>query len=685
MSAVLAAPPELNPQQQQAVSHGAGALLILAGPGSGKTLTVAERVARLVRDGADPRRILLLSFSRRAAQELERRAGRAVHRMLGLGASRPAPRLPWAGTFHGIGARLLRDEAAALGLAADFTILDRGDAEELMGLQRQALELDARRRRFALPATCLAIYSRVVNSRRPLADVLRDDYPWCADDGDDLRRLFGAYCAAKHDRHLLDFDDLLLHWWQMMQEPSVAARVAARFDHVLVDEYQDTNRLQAAIVHALSPDGRGVTVVGDDAQSIYGFRAAEPRNILDFPAQYPAPARVVTLERNYRSTQPILDCANALMRDAVETHPKTLWTERAAGPRPRLLTLGDETEQAAHVADRVLQRREQGLALRRQAVLFRAAHHSAALELELARRNIPFVKFGGLRFLESAHVKDLLSLLRWVHNPRHDIAGFRVARLVQGIGPAAARRLLDAMAASPDPGAELLRFKPPAAARTAWDAFAATWRALREAPPWPQELTLARDWLLPQLERLYDDAALRDADLLQLQRLARGWGDRAAFLAELTLDPPEAVGDAIEPHRDEDYLILSTIHSAKGQEWSAVTVLNVVDGCIPSDLATGDARQIEEERRLLFVAMTRARDELELVAPQRFYVTGQVGRGDRHVHAVPSRFVAGAVDALLDHGGPPRAGAAAPSPMRPEASGVAGVVDVMARARAMWD
>ncbi len=443
--ALLAA---LNPQQRFAVEYGAqadgqgGPLLIIAGAGTGKTDTLAHRVAHLVGNGADPQRILLLTFSRRAALEMERRAGRILARAAG---GQHPPTLPWSGTFHSVGARLLRAYAGRIGLDPGFTIHDRSDAEDQISLLRHERGLDTTRSRFPVKATCLAIYSRAVNSEAPLAEVLRTAFPWCAPWEAELKALFAAYVAAKQAQHVLDYDDLLLYWAQMMAEAALAEEVGARFDHVLVDEYQDTNRLQATIVRALKPDGRGVAVVGDDAQSIYSFRAATVRNILEFPRQFALPAQVVTLERNYRSTQPILDAANAIIALAREGFPKDLWTQRHSAERPQLVTVADEADQARCVAEHALACREDGIALKAQAVLFRASSHSAMLELELARRDIPFVKFGGLRFLEAAHVKDVLSVLRWAENPRNRIAGFRTGRLLPGIGPATATRLLDAL------------------------------------------------------------------------------------------------------------------------------------------------------------------------------------------------------------------------------------------------
>ena len=676
----------LNDAQRAAVEHGVGAalsdvrpLLVIAGAGSGKTSTLAHRVANLIAQGADPQRILLLTFSRRAAQEMARRAGQVAAQVLGL-RSEAAPALPWAGTFHGVGARLLREYAAQIGLDENFTIHDRGDAEDLMGLVRHELGFSATTKRFPRKGTCVSIYSRTVNTCAPLAEVLAQAFPWCAEWESELKRLFAGYVEAKQQQHVLDYDDLLLYWAGMVAEPALAAHLGARFDHVLVDEYQDTNRLQAAILLALKPDGRGLTVVGDDAQSIYSFRGATVRNILDFPAQFAQPARVVALERNYRSTQPILDVSNAVIAAAAERHAKTLWTDKPSAGRPQLVLVPDEAQQAQWVADRVLAHREGGLALKSQAVLFRTSYHSAALELELARRNIPFVKYGGLKFLEASHVKDLLAVLRFAQNPRGRMAGFRVTQLIPGIGPATATRLLDAMDTAADPAAAVQDFVPPASAQAEWGRFADTYAALR-APTleWPADMGLALDWYLPHLERLHDDAGVRRGDVEQLARLAAGYASRVRFLTELTLDPPAATRDrAGPPWLDEDYLILSTIHSAKGQEWSSVHVLNVVDGCLPADVAQG-AQELEEERRLLYVAMTRAKDHLHLLVPQRFYVTQQSARGDRHLYAGRSRFITEADVARFERCTWP------PPPVQaPHVPAPAAAIDLLARMRAAW-
>jgi DNA helicase-2/ATP-dependent DNA helicase PcrA len=672
----------LNEQQREAVEHGSSPLLVIAGAGSGKTLTLAARVVRLVQRGADPNRILLLTFSRRAAQEMAGRAGRLLHQALGFASTQKPPAFHWAGTFHAIGARLLREQAPRLGLAENFTILDRGDAEDLMAQVRHSLGLATGPQRFPLKGTCLSIYSRTVNSQAPLAAVLQQAFPWCAAWEAELTQLFSAYSEAKGQQQVLDYDDLLLYWHAAMQATDIAQDIGARFDHVLVDEYQDTNRLQAAILLALRPGGLGLTVVGDDAQSIYAFRAAEVRNILDFPALFTPAAHVVTLARNYRSTQPILEASNAVIALAAERFTKNLWTDRQSSQAPSLVSVEDEAAQARWVAHKLLEHREDGFALKRQAVLFRASDHSAPLELELTRRNIPFVKFGGLKFLEAAHVKDVLGVLRWAQNPRSRLSGARVARLVPGIGAASAARLLDAMEAAADPAGALAGFKPPPAAAHDWCEFAALYAALHHGPPaWPAELDAVQRWYAPQLQRLHDDAAVRAADIAQLVRIAGGYASRERFLTELTLDPPDATSaESGEPLRDEDYTILSTIHAAKGQEWAAVFVLNVVDGCMPSDMATGRAAEIEEERRLLYVAMTRAQHHLHLLVPQRFYVTQQSAFGDRHLYASLTRFVPPGVAQHFERVGPGTQ--ALPSPAF--AARAAPAIDVAAQLRARW-
>jgi DNA helicase II / ATP-dependent DNA helicase PcrA len=440
----------LNPAQRQAVEHGitpdghvGPPLLVIAGAGSGKTNTLAHRVAHLIVSNADPRRILLMTFSRRAAAEMGKRVERIARKVLGNNAGVMADALSWAGTFHGIGARLLREHADQIGLDPAFTIHDREDSADLMNLVRHDLGFSKTESRFPAKGTCLAIYSRCVNADADIAAVIGQFFPWCSGWTGELKELFATYVEAKQKQNVLDYDDLLLYWAQMMAEPAIAADIGARFDHVLVDEYQDTNRLQASILLALRPGGRGLTVVGDDAQSIYSFRAATVRNILDFPEQFSPRANIITLDRNYRSTEPILAAANGVIGLAKERFTKNLWTERTSSAKPRLVTVRDEADQARYIVERVLANREEGALLKQQAVLFRTSSHSGPLEIELVRRNIPFVKFGGLKFLDAAHVKDTLALLRFVENPRDRVAGFRILHLLPrnwaGVGAARAR------------------------------------------------------------------------------------------------------------------------------------------------------------------------------------------------------------------------------------------------------
>jgi DNA helicase-2/ATP-dependent DNA helicase PcrA len=677
----------LNPEQRRAVEHGvtAGAhvgapLLVIAGAGSGKTNTLAHRVAHLIVSGADPRRILLMTFSRRAASEMAKRVERIARKVLGPGAGIMTDALSWVGTFHGIGARLLREYADQIGLNPAFTIHDREDSADLMNLVRHELGFSKTESRFPAKGTCLSIYSRCVNAEIKLEEVLGSSYPWCSGWAGELKELFAAYVEAKQKQNVLDYDDLLLYWAQMMSDGGIADDIGGRFDHVLVDEYQDTNRLQSSVLLALKPGGRGLTVVGDDAQSIYSFRAATVRNILDFPEQFSPKAETVTLDRNYRSTQPILSAANGVIDLAKERFTKNLWTDRTSSAKPRLVAVRDEADEARYIVERILENREEGALLKQQAVLFRTSSHSGPLEVELTRRNIPFVKFGGLKFLDAAHVKDVLALLRFVENPRDRVAGFRVMHLLPGVGPASAQRVLNHMAEAADPVGALCGLPGPPQAGDGWAHFVETVGNLRYSE-WPSDLERARLWYEPHLERIHEDAEVRRADLIQLEQIASGYASRERFLTELTLDPPDATSDqAGVPLLDEDYLILSTIHSAKGREWKSVYVLNVVDGCMPSDLGAGTSAELEEERRLLYVAMTRAKDDLHLVVPQRFFTHGQRSQGDRHVYASRTRFIPEKLLGLFERANWPVV--ASGDAARSASQGPR--IDIGARMRGMW-
>ncbi|MGD9407827.1 MAG: ATP-dependent helicase [Gammaproteobacteria bacterium] len=682
---------KLNPAQREAALHGrrtsdgfqSGPLLVIAGAGTGKTMTLAHRVAHLVLQGVDPNRILLLTFTRRAAREMTERARRIVSEAKAeAGHGRQDARISWSGTFHAVANRLLREYAANLRLDPSFTVLDRADSADLMDVVRHRLDLSGKSRRFPKKDTCLAIYSRCVNSGDSLDDCLQEIWPWCMDWQEDLRRLFRAYVEVKQDSASLDYDDLLLYWSQLMGVPELSASVSSRFDHILVDEYQDTNMLQAAILRALRPDGAGVTVVGDDAQSIYSFRAAEIENILGFPEAFTPRARVVTLERNYRSVQPVLDAANDVIARGSRQYRKTLFSQKPSDQKPRFVTVEDDEAQADYVVSRVLMAREEGQRLMDQAVLFRNSHHSDRLELELTRRNIPYVKYGGLKFLEAAHVKDLLAVLRWAENPRDQVAAFRVVQLLPGAGPVAAQRCFDHLAARDYALDSLGDYRPPPAARSDWPGLADLVSGLGPGiGDWQSQVAEVRGWYRQHLVRRFDDWQVREGDLDALEQIAAGFPTRERFLSELSLDPPQATGDyAGPPLMDEDFLVLSTVHSAKGQEWDSVYILNVADGNFPSEFATGRPELIEEERRLLYVAMTRAKSELHLLAPLRYFVPQQRRLGDRHVYGARSRFLPDSVMARFQKvfHGPGHSDGAGP----PAASDT--IVDAGARLREMW-
>jgi DNA helicase-2/ATP-dependent DNA helicase PcrA len=540
-------------------------------------------------------------------------------------------------------------------------VLGAADAVELMGLVRTdgGFAADARGggRRFPTADTLVAIASRSVNAQERLADTVGQRFPWCTDHLEAVRACLVGYTQRKRARHLLDLDDLLLFWRALLRD-GAATRARAAFDAVLVDEYQDTCVLQADIVDALCPDGRGLTVVGDDAQAIYGFRAATPRNILDFGVRYPG-AALVRLEANHRSTPEIVAVANAVMASAAPGHSSgnVLVSTRPVGRLPVLTTCDDEGDEAAHVADRVLQHRDEGVELRRQAVLFRAAWHADLLELELARRDVPYVKYGGLRFLEAAHVKDLLALLRVLENPWDELAWGRTWRLLDGVGPATAARLGDQLgvqagadSGAPTPLAQLLAAAPivPPGAAGAVGELRDALAACAAAPPAPgPQVARLREFLDPVVRRRYDNADARLADLEQVEAAAAGYRSRTALLTDLVLDPPTSTSElAGPPSLDDDWLTLSTVHSAKGGEWDVVHLIHASDGCFPSDMACGAVEDLEEERRLLYVACTRARSALEVSWPLRYHHNRRHPT-DAHSWSQRSRFLTPAVRALM--------------------------------------
>jgi DNA helicase-2/ATP-dependent DNA helicase PcrA len=637
----------LNAEQRAAATYAGGPLLILAGAGTGKTTTLCARVSWLLGEGVSAERILLLSFTRRAAREMVERARTLAERFT------PHAGAVVGGTFHSIAHRMVRLHASSLGLAPGFGVLDAGDAADLLDYVREEQGYARSGRRFPRAQTMLDIYSRTVNAQTPLQEVLAESFPWCAEHREALAEIFRAYGARKRALGVIDLDDLLLYWRALASDDVLGPHMAGAFDHVLVDEYQDVNGLQVEIVRGLRHARPGLTVVGDDFQAIYGFRAASARHILDFPEQFPG-THTITLERNYRSTAPILSVANAVSEQDRLGFPKQLWTEREGGRAPELEFPRDEGEQAVHVCERVLAAREEGMDLREQAVLFRTGHDSDLLELELTRRGIPFVKYGGLRYLEAAHVKDFIALLRLSDNPADEVSWFRLLQLLDGVGPIRARRALDALRPSPGQAPELNRW-PQAAVHVPEDshdhagalveALAAAGAGSSASTGEQVERLCAA--IVPLIRLRYADGTVRVSDLDQLVALARGAEDIRHFVSELVLDPPASSADfAVPPHLDEDYLVLSTVHSAKGLEWDAVHLISAYDGNFPADMSAANEESVAEERRLFYVALTRARRRLHVYVPFRYYHRPR-GGDDAHGYGQASRFLTDAVQGLF--------------------------------------
>jgi DNA helicase-2/ATP-dependent DNA helicase PcrA len=643
---------QLNPEQAAAASYGDGALLIVAGAGTGKTRTLVYRVAHLLQHGVKAERILLLTFTRRAAHEMLTRAERLVGVVSGH---------VHGGTFHSTGNRLLRTFGQSAGLPKDFSIMDEADAEDLIGLARANLGYGKQEKRFPKKETLHWIYSRHVNTEVPVEDILGGELPQFADYTDDVLRIFAEYTSRKIERNLVDYDDLLL-FWQLMLEHSapLAERIAALYDHILVDEYQDSNLTQARILRGMCRTHQNITVVGDDAQSIYSFRGANVHNILDFPKQFPG-AHLVTLEQNYRSTQPILDVTNTLISRAENRFTKNLWTKRSGGDTPWLVAARDEQQQTKFVVDRVLELHEEGIPLREIAVLFRAAYMSADLEIELSNRRVPFEKWGGLKFLEAAHVKDVLAFLRVIENPRDDVSWYRILMLMPGIGDVTARAAITSMTQRGWDADAFYNWLPPQRASEAHERLVALLKALRARAAHGEQESLGtgvgaeieaiRGLYDDILRERYDRPEARLADLEQLRVIAGGYPNRAAFLSAIALEPPQSTQDlALGGDAEDDALVLSTAHSAKGKEWDAVFLIWAVDGFFPLARAAADDDQLEEERRLMYVAMTRARNHLVVSYPLNVYSTrrgadysmDQLSRFlDRGVRAKMQKYVLG--------------------------------------------
>jgi len=639
---------DLNERQLEAATFGDGPLRVIAGPGTGKTTTLTARVQFLLERGVMPERILLLTFTRRSAREIVNR----VRAMRGADSARRVA----GGTFHSVAHHSLRRHHAAVGLPEGFGVLDSGDAADLMDLVRGEMSILSRDRRLPKKGTLATLYSRTVNTGVPLADVMREVTPWCVENLDEVGSIFAAFVARKQALGLLDFDDLLLYWRAAVQDDALGQELGAAYDHVLVDEFQDVNRLQLDVLVGLRRLNPRLTIVGDDAQAIYGFRGATARFLLDAEAYFNG-LTTVTLNVNYRSSGAILEVANAIAADAPEGFTSVLRevVPLAGASQPLLVHCADERQQSESVADRVLELYEQGVLLQKQAVLFRAVHHSADLEIELARRRIPFVKYGGLRYLEAAHVKDLLAAFRLADNPRDEMAWFRLFQLMPGVGPAKARRAIDALRDEdgkiPLSHAELQRHWSQVSDVLSDDARPMARdlaNALCEKAFEPVEMHAerVRRAMTPIITSSYDDAAPRLEDLGALVLACSGMTRLSDVAAEQVLEPPASTGDfAGPPMVDEDWLVLSTVHSAKGLEFDAVHVIHAADGNFPSDMALGSPEGLEEERRLFYVAITRARRNLAVYVPLRYHHHRD---RDDHSWAQPSRFLTDLVRSILN-------------------------------------
>ncbi len=653
----------LDETQLAAVVHGDGPLVIVAGAGTGKTRTLTARVARLLERGTPPERILLLTFTRRAADDMLARA--AV-----LSGHRGYGRRLRGGTFHAVAHQMITCYGELLGLPVGFSLLDPADTADVMDLLRDEHGLGAGDVRVPRSSTLVDVYSRCVNTRRRLGEVLATDFPWCEPHSEAIALLFKAYVARKRASGQVDFDDLLLLWRAALGDDRVGPRIVEMFDHVLVDEYQDVNALQVEIVRALRPDGLGLTVVGDDAQAIYGFRGADARYLHDLAGSLPD-AAVIPLERNFRSVEPILHLAN-LVRPSDSGPRLVLHGDRPGRRRPVLVRCHDAPAEARAVADRILDAHDQGSRLRDQAVLVRAAHHSDLIELELTARRVPYRKYGGLRFVEAAHVKDFVAAIRLLDNAHDELAWFRLLRLHDGIGPARARMLVGLLvskgAGQGGEGGESSAWAEAVAAAPARSRVPLT-RTLQgldaaraETGSGPR-VTVVLDALRPLVLSRYREGPARVEDLDRLSGAAAAMDDLSAWLAEITLDPPVSTGDrAGPPHLDEDYVVVSTVHSAKGLEWPVVHLPHLVDGAFPSDMALTSAAGLAEEQRLFYVAVTRARDQLTLYTPLRM-PHHRRGRNDRHSLAPASRFLDEPVLSALD--------VQELTPARPRVAGVA--------------
>ncbi|MBN2467408.1 MAG: ATP-dependent helicase [Deltaproteobacteria bacterium] len=629
---------ELNAVQWEAVTIREGPVLVIAGAGSGKTRTLVYRLARLVETGVPPEKILLLTFTRKAAQEMLRRASM----MIGSHCERIR-----GGTFHAVANIFLRKYALLIGYESTFTILDRSDSEEVINLVRAQQGLNEKRHRFPRKNTIAEIFSKANNLMKPLSYVVERDYFHFHDDLEELVSLQGRYQEYKRRNQLMDYDDLLIHFRDLLENSiEVRADISQQFRYIMVDEFQDTNLPQAEIIRLMAFSHNNVMVVGDDSQSIYSFRGANFRNIMDFPKQFPE-SRVITLEENYRSTQPILNVTNVIIGNAKDKYDKNLYTRKNRGPLPVILAAENENYQSRFIVQKILELREEGTPLNDMAVLCRAAFHTFDLEIELGRFNIPYVKYGGFKFIETAHVKDVLAHLRLVRNPRDGMSWSRVLMLVEKVGPQTSRNIVGWIQKNQG-GDALLTFSQKGKFTESLRRLHTLLESLsRDGLTVADQISLVCRYYEPILKKRYDDYPRRLKDLEHLQAITERYQSLERFLNDIALEPPnESVAGVTPPDSDDERLVLSTIHSAKGLEWNTVFIIWALEGKFPSSYAFNSDDEMEEERRLMYVAATRAKENLFITYPIRIY-----DRVSGTTFSEPSRFIKDLPSELVQHWG----------------------------------
>jgi len=626
---------ELNAAQYEAATAMEGPLLIIAGAGTGKTRTLVYRVAHLIDQGVDPRSILLLTFTRRAAEEMLRRASLLIDSRCSQVAG---------GTFHSFANLVLRISGRHIGLSPSFTIMDRTDSEDVIQLIRAEMGLNAKDKRFPRKQTVGEIFSISLNKQIGLADLLELEYPHLIEVNFELSELFKRYIDYKRGKSLLDYDDLLTGLRDLLaNHPEARERLSNTYRFIMVDEYQDTNHLQSEIVRLLAATHDNVAVVGDDAQSIYSFRGANFRNIMDFPKHFPG-ARIIKLEENYRSTQPILNLTNEIIQRATEGYEKRLFTRKNNGARPKLVQAGSEQMQSQFVCQKILELREEGVPLWDIAVLFRSSFHSFDLEVELTRHKIPFVKRGGFQFMETAHVKDLLAHLRVLANPQDAVSWNRILLLLDGIGPGAAQKITQWLSGGKNAVERLRSYSAKGKVAQELKTLAQVLEEAAQAELPSEQMQYLLQYYVPILKQNHpDDHPKRLRDLEHFQGMTERYLSLERLLSDMALEPPnDSVAGTLAVDPDEGPLVLSTIHSAKGLEFHSVFIIWTLEGRFPS-LYNSSPEDLEEERRLLYVAATRAKQNLFMSYPTRVF-----DKTLRMVLSRPSQFIDGISSRLLE-------------------------------------